>query len=72
MYFDYFPVNVSKPPQLGKAIPAQDYYRPREQQEVEDPMIFRRSALEGSNFVNLTHRPPLTQEIFLVFSSVRA
>jgi len=28
-------------------------------QEVENPRISKHSALEGSNFVSLTHQPPL-------------
>jgi hypothetical protein len=52
----------------------QSHYRPWQALRVPEVwccQILRQSAHDGGKFVSPTHRPPLQQEIFLVFISVR-
>ena len=54
----------------GKAVPLQAWSGPEGSTKLRFP-DFMTTAQDGGKVVNLTHRPPLPQEILLVLISVR-
>jgi len=54
----------------GKAVPLQAWSDPECSRKIRFP-DFKTTAQDGGKVVSLTHRPPLPQEIHLVFISVR-
>ena len=54
----------------GKAVPLQAWSGPEGSRKLRFP-DFITMAQDGGKVVSLTHRPPLSQEIYLVLISVR-
>jgi hypothetical protein len=55
----------------GKAFPLQAWSGPEGSRKLRFP-DYVTTAQDGGKVVNLTHRPPLPQEMFLVLISVRS
>ena len=54
----------------GKAVPLQAWSGPEVSRKLRFP-DFMTTAQDGCKVINLMHRPPLPQEMFLLFISVR-
>jgi len=54
----------------GKVVPLQDWTGPEGSRKLSFP-DYMTTTLDGGKLVSLTHRPPLPQEMLLVFISVR-
>ena len=57
-------------PTKGKAVTLQAWSGPEGSRKLRFP-DFMTTAQDGSKFVSLTHRPPLPQQVFLIFISIR-
>jgi hypothetical protein len=55
---------------VGKAVPLQDWSGPAGSRKLRFPH-YMTTAQDGGKVVSLTHRPPLTQKMFLILISIR-
>jgi hypothetical protein len=69
-YRRYFVRKTKEKLKKGKAVPLQVWCGPEGSRKLRFP-DYMTTAQDGGNYVSLTHRPPLPQEILLVLISAR-